>query len=219
MPGVDAVQSVKESEIVLFSMLILGVFFAFAAIAIVSYRLQNQKRSISPYSGRPMWRGEDVPLSSVETIMKFLYYEIHTYDNRVFPMRTSMICRETGRIFPGSVSWWGFHKVDWTFLQKRYPGVYVSWGSLREDQKDEIRELHESLEGFQTEESCPEPLPRNVTARYAFLKPGPLYVDLNTKILLGWKCVPETMFEVLIVQKPGKLNKGSIDRILEKKDK
>ena len=33
-------------------------------------------------------------------------------------------------------------------------------------------------------------------------RPGPLYVDIETKVLLGWKVVPGTDLEVLIVQKP-----------------
>jgi hypothetical protein len=92
--------------------------------------------------------------------------------------------------------------VDWNFLQKRYPGKYVSWGSLTEDQKKEVREQHVSLEGFQTEFSCPEPMPRAIEPKYAFIKPGPLYVDIDHKVLLGWKEVPGTEMEVLIVQKP-----------------
>jgi hypothetical protein len=65
-----------------------------------------------------------------------------------------------------------------------------------------VRNVHESLEGFQTEFSSSQPKPQNVEAKYAFAKPGPLYVDVETKVLLGWKCVPDTDFEVMIVQKP-----------------
>lgn len=218
MPINQSLQNISEEDIVLFSLLIIGVFFAFFAIAIVSYRLQNQKMPLSPYSGMPLRNGADVPLSNVEKIMKFLYYGHHSYDNRVFPMKKALVCRETGRIFPYAISWWGFHHIDWTFLSKRYPGVYTSWGSLTREQKEEIRALHNSLEGFQTEESSPEPSPRKIAHKYSFLKPGPLYVDLDTKVLLGWKCVPETMFEVLIVQKPKQSEKEPVDRILAKKN-
>jgi hypothetical protein len=92
--------------------------------------------------------------------------------------------------------------VDWTFLQKRYPGHWVSWGSLSKEQQEAIRDVHESLGKFQTQESSPTPAPRAVEPEYAYTKPGPLYVDLETKILLGWQVVPGTDFEVLIVQKP-----------------
>jgi len=93
-------------------------------------------------------------------------------------------------------------KVDWTFLQKRYPGIWVSWGSLNSDQQRAISDAHESLEGFQTEVSSPSPAPRAIEPEYAYTKPGPLYVDIQTKVLLGWKVVPGTELEVLIVQKP-----------------
>ncbi|MEM1283441.1 MAG: hypothetical protein AAGG81_07795 [Chlamydiota bacterium] len=217
MPVERSLLEVSGENVLLFSFLILGVFFSLFVIAIFTYRLQNQKRVTSPYSGRPMRRGEDIPLSSVEMIMKFLYYEIHSFDNRVFPMKRAVVCRETGRIFPYSISWWGFYHVDWTFIQERYPGVYVSWGSLSHEQQQEVIEVHESLEGFQVEHSCSDPLPQNITRKYCFLKPGPLYVDLNTKVLIGWKCVPDTIFEVLIVQKP-KPNPKPIDRIITKKE-
>ncbi len=218
MPVDRSLLDVTEENVLLFSFLILGVFFSLFLIALFTYRLQNQKRSVSPYSGRPMRRGEEVPLSSVEMIMKFLYYEIHSYENRVFPMKRAMVCRETGRIFPNSISWWGFHHIDWTFLKKRYPGVYVSWGSLTKEQQQDVKLFHESLEDFQTEESCSETLPQNVTRKYSFLKPGPLYVDLNSYVLIGWKCVPDTMFEVLVVQKPSPTAQ-SIDRIITKKER
>ncbi len=78
----------------------------------------------------------------------------------------------------------------------------MSWGSFSNDQQRAIRDVHESLEGFQTDESSANPVPRLVERRYAYTIPGPLYVDLETKVLLGWKCVPETELEVLIVQKP-----------------
>ena len=173
-------------------------------VAWVTYKFQNQGRSLCPYTKKPMWRGEDVPLSSVEKIMAFLYYKNHSYDNRVFLMKNAMICRDTGKIFQDVVSFWGFSKVDWTFIQKRHPGVYASWGSLSLQQQREIQEAHDSLEGFQLEQSSSQILPKDHEKIYAYLKPGPLYVDINTKILIGWKCVPDTIFEVLIVQHPKK---------------
>lgn len=219
MPDPQAYTEISKVETFYFALFLLFSFALLIVFAMYSYRLQNQKRACSPYSGLPMRRGEEVPLRSVEAIMRFLYYTIHNYDNQVFPMRSAMVCRETGRIFPSTVSWWGFQKVDWTFLQKRYPGVYVSWGSLTEALKQEIMEVHDSLEGFQTEKSSPNPAPNKISSEYAFLKPGPLYVDLNTKNILGWKCVPDTFFEVLILQKPNEKGTMSIDRILSIKEK
>lgn len=127
---------------------------------------------------------------------------MHEYDNGLFDLSRAAICRTTGRIFPDSVTWHGSIRVDWNFLQKRYPGEYVSWGSLTQEQKTIIKEKHLSLEGFQTEFSSPKSSPRLIEPQYAYASPGPLYVDIRTGILLGWKCVPDTELEVLIVQKP-----------------
>jgi hypothetical protein len=117
-------------------------------------------------------------------------------------LKKASICRETGRVFPNSVTWYDKIDLDWTFLQKRYPGVYVSWGSLTDEQQEVIRNSHHSLEGFQIEFSSPYPSPKQIEAKYALARPGPLYVDIHTKVLLGWKSVPDTDLEVLIVQKP-----------------
>ncbi len=100
------------------------------------------------------------------------------------------------------MTWFGAIKVEWDFLQKKYPGKFVSWGSLIEEQKEIIRGRHKSLDGFQTDFSSPVPSPRKIDPEYAYTKPGPLYVDIDTNVLLGWKVVPGTELEVLIVQKP-----------------
>lgn len=155
---------------------------------------------------------EFVPLSTVEKVMRFLYYDNHSYDNRVFPMRRAMICRETGRIFQNAYNWWGRPTVSWAFLQRRYKGTWVSWGSLTPELQSEIKEAHEGkVEGFQTKRSSPTPSPRGIEEEYIHTKPGPLYVDVQSKVLLGWKSVPETNLEVLIIQKPKPIVK--IDRI------
>lgn len=192
---------VESTEVLLFAGFILLFFAALIVLSVASYWLNNPKRSRCPYTGRSLWLGENVPLWSVEKIMRFLYYDIHSYDNRVFPMKRALFCRDTGRIFPYCVSWWGYSIVGWDFLQKRCPGNWVSWGSLTTEMQRELREAHRSLEGFQTEFSSPAPSPRAIEEKYIYVKPGPLYVDLETYTLLGWKCVPGTKFEVLIVQR------------------
>src|SRR5690606_38458979 len=107
-----------------------------------------------------------------------------------------------GRVFPDSISFLGKGQVGWDFLRKRHQGNWVSWGSLSKDHQREIEEAHSSLEGFQTDISSPHARPRDIGPDYVFAKPGPLYVDIETKELLGWKEVPNTRLEVLIVQKP-----------------
>lgn len=168
---------------------------------IIGYRLLNQPASVSPYGRMPLRRASDLSYDSKERVLRYLF-EMHQYDNPMFDMEKAAFCRETGRVFSHALTWYGIIKVDWSFLQKRYPGIYVSWGSLSDDQKEMIRSSHHSLDGYQTEYSSPEPAPSRIEPFYAMAAPGPLYVDLNTRILLGWKRVPLSDLEVLVVQKP-----------------
>jgi methionyl-tRNA synthetase len=41
-------------------------------------------------------------------------------------------------------------------------------------------------------EPSASPSPRAIESEFAYTKPGPLYVDINTNILLGWQVVPGT---------------------------
>lgn len=189
-------------EIVFFSFFLLFSFLGLLILSYILYKLHRDQNVLCPYTKKPLRRGEDVPIHQVTEIMRFLFYENYSFDNRIFLMKNSLVCRDTGKVFQDVFNLLGRPKLDWTFLNKRYPGVYVSWGSLSLDQQRDIRESHYTLEGFQTEKSSSKPLPQNIEEEYAYLKPGPLYVDIMTKTLLGWKCVPNTIFEVLIVQHP-----------------
>lgn len=173
------------------------------------YRASLKRPPNSLYGDLPLRRAVDLPYESIGRVYLFLQ-KIHQYDNRMFNIHRAAVCRTTGRIFPNAMDIFGRTYMDWTFLQKRYPGNYVSWGSLNEQQRNEIRRSHESMEGFQTTISSPEPSPRAITPEYALVRPGPLYVDLETKVLLGWKNVPGTELEVLIVQKPRKYSKKDL---------
>lgn len=192
---------VSSTEVVFFSLAILATFFLLCGVFWAGWWLTRKEASLSPYSGMPLRRATDLSYSSMEKVLRFLH-DMQQYDNRIFEMKRSAICRETGRIFPNCITWYDAIRVDWSFIQKRYPGQFVSWGSLHEDQQRAIRDIHDTLVGFQTDFSCPNPSPRMVESPYCFEKPGPLYVDVNTGVLLGWKCVPGTELEVLIVQKP-----------------
>jgi hypothetical protein len=177
------------------------ILFVLIGLFIFGWWLNGQKDSVSPYTGHLLRRGSDLSYYSKERILRFLY-EMHQYDNRIFEIRKAAVCRETGRIFPNALTWYDRVKVDWSFLQKRYPGHYVSWGSLSDFQKEHVMMHHHTLKDFQIEVSSPTSSPRFIEREYAYTKPGPLYVDLDTYVLLGWKCVPRTNFEVLVVQKP-----------------
>jgi hypothetical protein len=187
--------------VVLLSFSILLVFFLLLTAFWFSYWFTNRVQGLSPYTGLPLRRASELSFFASQRVLHLLN-DLHQYDNRPFELNRASFCRETGRIFPDSITLFDTIRVDWNFLQKRYPGTYVSWGSLSKEQQQTIRDSHESLWGFQTEQSSPDPIPRAIDSTYAYIKPGPLYVDLETQVLVGWKEVPDTNLEVLIVQKP-----------------
>ena len=185
-------------------LLAFGILITFVLLFVVfwfTYKFSDRAQGVSPYTGLPLRRATSLSFYSAEKVLHYLY-DYQQFDNRIFKLSRAAFCRETGRIFTSCISWLDTVHVDWNFLQKRHPGNYVSWGSLNPDQKKAIRDSHDSLDGFQTDESSPTPSPRAVEPEYAYTKPGPLYVDLYTRVLMGWKVVPDTELEVLIVQKP-----------------
>ncbi|MBA3721782.1 MAG: hypothetical protein H0W88_05215 [Parachlamydiaceae bacterium] len=189
--------------VLLLAFAILITFFSLVALFWYSYWFTHRTHSLSPYTGLPLRRATELSYYASERVWIYLK-DLHQYDNRPFQFNRAAYCRETGRIFINCVTLFDTIRVDWNFLQKRYPGSYISWGSLNSYQQEAIRDAHESLAGYQTEISSPEPAPRAIGSDFTVVKPGPLYVDLDSKILLGWKQVPDTNLEVLIVQFPKK---------------
>ena len=187
--------------VLLLTVLVVSALAILLGLFLFNIWFSKNAQGRSPYTGLPLRRATDLSYSSAEKVLRYLY-NYHQYDNRIFKLRKAVFCRDTGRIFQDCVTWYNTVDLDWSFLQKRYPGHYVSWGSLNREQQEAVRDVHLSLEGFQTEMSSPTPSPRMVEKEYAFTRPGPLYVDIETKVLLGWKIVPNTDLEVLIVQKP-----------------
>ena len=171
------------------------------ALVWVSWWWSERRIATSPYTGLPLRKANDLPYSSRVKILRYMetYKE---YDNRAFNLGRAAFCRDTGRVFPNCINWLGEMKVDWHFLYKRYPGKWVSWGSLTAEQKQDVIDAHEGIKGFQMEESCSNADPEDIELNFIQTKPGSLYVDIETKVLLGWKCVFETEFEILIVQIP-----------------
>jgi hypothetical protein len=190
-----------SADVFIFTLIFLIVLAALAFFSWFSWRLSQRTVDPCPYTGLPLRRGSDIGFYHSEKIYKFLN-DHRSFDNPLYDLNKASFCRDTGRIFPDSINWLDCVRVDWSFIQKRHRGNYVSWGSLTQMQQDEIRRLHGSLNGFQTDYSSPEPNPRLIEPDYAFAHPGPLYVEISTNTLLGWKNVPDTDFEVLIVQKP-----------------
>lgn len=193
--------NVTPFDFIWFLLAVLFTFLSLVASFFIGAWIKRKQIVLSPYTKTPLRRGEDIPYQTREKVLRYLFF-MHEYDNRMFDVRKAAFCRETGRLFPKAVSYFDTIHVDWTFLQKRYPGSYVSWGSLSNEQKEMIKRSHHTLEGYQTENSSRNPAPSMIEPIYAYAIPGPLYVDLETRVLLGWKVVPDTDLEVLIVQKP-----------------
>jgi len=175
-------------------LLLLASFF-------VSAWITRKQTCLDPYSKTLLRPGYTLPAYTMELMLRFLY-SMHQYDNRMFDPRKAAFCRATGRLYPNALKWMDVINVDWSFLRKRYPGNWVSWGSLTNLQQEAMRSAHHHLNGYQTMHSSMNHSPKAVEQDYVYMKPGPLYVDLDTRVLLGWKCVPDTELEVLVVQKP-----------------
>lgn len=193
--------AITPQETMYFAALLLLVFLALVASSFFGWWVSKGRASPCPYSGVPLRSGEELPYESKIKVLRYLY-EHQDFENQMFELRKAAVSRTTGRIFPNALTWYGTIHADWSFLKKRYPGHYVSWGSLTEEQKIRLIDKHGSVTEFQTDFSSATPSPRKVEPEFALRKPGPLYVDTNTGILLGWKIVPDTELEVLVVQKP-----------------
>lgn len=183
---------------------ILGMLFCTTAVFFlyfIGWWLTNRSGSVSPYTGEPMVLGEEFSFQAVQKIHLFME-SVSSKENEIFAINKAAVCRQTGRVFPNCVGLFQIVKLKWNFLNKYYPGNYVSWGSLSSSQKDEIFACHDHLDGYQTEFSSSQKWPKDVESFYLKKVPGPLYVDLEKKVLLGWKCVPGTDLEVLLVQLP-----------------
>ncbi|MDB2613655.1 hypothetical protein N9Y92_00670 [Chlamydiales bacterium] len=181
--------------------LLLIFFFMILIVYLGWYLSRNPKIAVSPYTDLPLRKAELLPFKTKKKV--YLYVQkFYEYDNTPFKFNRASFCRETGRIFPDSVSFFGKIKLDWTFLLRRHPGTWVSWGSLSSDFQRQIRNRHDEILPFQMDYSSENPSPSVIEPKYSFSKPGPLYVDITSGVLMGWLVVPETQVEVLIIQKP-----------------
>jgi len=199
MLGQD-IETLGQNVIVVLFFSVFLIFGVFGFLLWVGWWVSTKRGSPCPYTKQPMKLGMDIVPSITRQVEAFMLSHEQP-ENMPFDFQFAAICELTGRIFPDCVKR-ELVRIDWSFLRKRYPGNFVSWGSLDEIEQSTIKLCHESMTGFQTERSCASPMPEGIDSYHALLKPGPLYVDRQTKILLGWKEVPGTTFEVLIVQKP-----------------
>lgn len=190
-----------DQDILLFGLVLFFVLAGLLGYFFYTFFSIHPRVDASPYSGMPLRKGREITYEKKDKIFQFLNTLSH-YENRPFDLEKAAFCRETGRIFPNAINWSGKVSLDWGFIVKCYRGNYVSWGSLSPEKQKEIKQLHGSLEGFQLQTSSQNASPRLVEEKIALIKPGPLYVDPETNVLVGWKIVPGTELEVLVVQKP-----------------
>ena len=182
----------------------LGFVLFLAAIFFVlwlGWWLTNRKGSKSPYSQNQLRYGEDLSYFALQRIQEFII-TLQQPENSIKHLKNSAICQDTGRVFFNVLDFFGVVRLKKDFLSTRYPGNYVSWGSLTEDEKKYIASCHTSMKGFQVESSSTHYDPLQIDSYHATLKPGPLYVDKAARILLGWQSVPGTALEILVIQFP-----------------
>jgi hypothetical protein len=206
---------VSTGDIVLFSLIVFLVLMGLLAYFLIAFWRGKRKADVSPYTGMPLRYAIEIPYATRDKVNKYLS-ELRDYDNPIIDWEKAAFCRDTGRIFPHCVTWTGNIKLDWSFLTGRFKGHFVSWGSLSESSRKEIVKAQGSLWGFQTDLSSKNPAPRMIEEEYALIKPGPLYVDPDTKVVVGWREVPDTSLEVLIVKKPLTYQLLSVEK-MEKK--
>lgn len=191
---------IRTIVVLLFSF--FSILFVLFLLLQLNWKREFRRGDLSLYSKQPMRLGLDVARSLAAHVNAFLVEQPSQSDNPPIDFDRAAYCPITGRIFPLSVTSGEQVVLSWDFIPKRIKGTFVSWGSLSEEERGVARLLHESLDGFQTEHSSLRPRPQDVEEEFALLSPGPLYIDRQTKIVVGWKTVPGTYFEVLVVQRP-----------------
>ena len=192
-------QGVRAIMLIVFSL--IAIFGLFCFLLWFSWKKEKVRGSTCPYCRVPMSLGIDVARSMTNMVDVFMEDQPQP-ENPKIDFATAAYCPTTGRIFPNCVGQGEQVTLDWDFLSKRHKGTYVSWGALAEEEQGILKLLHGSLEGFQTEKSSTRLRPEDVEEEFSSIAPGPLYVDRKEKVVIGWKKVPGTHFESLVVQRP-----------------
>lgn len=194
-------KSVESQAIVVLLITLACLFGVLLIFLFLGIRREVKRGNTCPYCSSVLQFGIDVALSIQQHVNDFMG-TFPEADNPLIDFSKAAICPTTGRIFTNCVVRGKTISLDWSFLNKRCSGVFVSWGALPEDEKGIMRLIHLSFAGYQTEKSSTIIRPDRCEKDISLLSPGPLYVDRKSKILLGWVRVPGTDFEVLIVRRP-----------------
>jgi len=195
------IESLGQEAIALLFASIVLVILLLGGLLWIGWWVTRTRGSLSLYTGQPMMLGVDIPHSLGRQVEEFVK-SLPQPENQPFDYMKAAVCRQTGRLFPNAVKHGELIHLNWNFLNERCKGNWISWGSLTGAQQGIIRLCHASLAHFQTEKSCPKAAPKDIEPYYVMMRPGPLYIDIEKNILLGWQNVPGTNFEVLVVQKP-----------------
>ena len=194
--------------IIFFSM--FCVLLAMGGLLFFGWWVTQKRGSLSPFSKRPMMLGIDLPFSIRRQIEEYIK-SLPQPENQPIDISKAAICRETSRIIKDAVFRGEIIRLGPRFMNDRYPGNWVSWGSLSQQQQGIVKLHHREVSGYQMEHSSRNRRPQEAEQYYAVMKPGPLYVDVSTNTFLGWQAVPGTYFEVMVIKKP---DFESIDEIL-----
>lgn len=201
----SSIEDVGLASILALFATFIGVMAGLLGLLMIGWKRRNAFDIGSPYSKEPLIYGGDIAKTLEGFIQDFLLTQPQP-DNPPIDMMTAVICRTTGRIFPNAVGvkrGGNAVRLGWNFIEKSAAGNYVSWGALSELEQTKIKLLHGGeLEGYQLEESSKRLLPKDAEEYFKLASPGPLYVDRMNATLVGWKKVPGTHFEVVIVQRP-----------------
>ena len=174
------------------SLMVTGVVVLLLLLLWGNRVFSGEQRGKSPYGNFSSLRKvEDLQFEQFS--LAELYLQKLGPKQRKWNLEKALVCEQTGRIFPSIAKKWIRFSVSKTFLSNLYPGKWVIWENLGERQKEHVMKTHQSLKGY------------NLSYQNPFAKPGPLYVDLNSGSLLGWKCVQETDLEVIVFQAPNDL--------------
>ncbi|SCA58719.1 Uncharacterized protein AB751O23_AL_00190 [Chlamydiales bacterium SCGC AB-751-O23] len=199
-PDLSSFQQLGLSSMAIFWVIVLGISALIFLFSLTGWWIFNGRIGKSPYLGGILLNGYEISFPAIEKMHQF-FLKYHNADNPIFDLNKATVCKTTGRIFPDTLGFSGAKTTAWSFINKAHSGNYVSWGSLTNTEKNKfLNLLPDSIKDFQIEQSSEESNPEKASEFHQALKPGPLYVDLEQGVLVGWKCVPETVLEVLIVQ-------------------
>ena len=141
---------INYQDLLYFGLALFLVLIGLLTSFIFGWWLSRRNSTPSPYTNHPLRYGSDLNYRTVEKVLRFLY-DMRDYHNRMFVLNRAAICRDTGRIFPEAITWCGSIKVDGDFLQKKFLGKFVSWGSLTLDQQEIVIIRHKKLDGFKVD--------------------------------------------------------------------